>query len=182
MRSSTKSIALAVLMVTVLIVSACGAAAPTAAPTEAPTPTEAPSTSLPVLDDLWPAIQKNGSMTVGLSADYPPFEFYDSKFKLDGFDVALMKAIGEKIGITIEFNDFAFDGLGNALVLGQIDSAISAISVTPERQQLVDFSNVYYVGEDAVLVGANSDVSTIKNADELSTLRIGVQGLSLIHI
>lgn len=176
MRSSTKSIALAVLMVTVLIISACGAAAPTAEPTAAPTSTEAPSAGLPVLDDLWPAIQKNGTMTVGLSADYPPFEFYDSKFKLDGFDVALMKAIGEKIGITIEFNDFAFDGLGNALALGQIDSAISAISVTPERQQQIDFSNVYYVGEDAVLVGASSDVSEIKNADELSTLRIGVQG------
>ncbi len=89
---------------------------------------------------------------VGTSADYPPFAFYDDKFQLDGFDIALMKAIGEKLGVEVEFNDFAFDGLGNALQLGQIDAAIAAISVTPERQELVDFSDVYYVGADALLV------------------------------
>ena len=87
---------------------------------------------------------------VGVSADYPPFEYYDNKFQLDGFDIALMKALGKELGCKVEFNDFAFEGLGSALQLDQIDIAISAISVTPEREELVSFSDVYYIGQDAV--------------------------------
>ena len=58
------------------------------------------------------------------------------------------------MGVTVELNDFAFDGLGSAIQIGQIDVAIAAISVTPERQAVVDFSNVYYASDDAVLVKA----------------------------
>ena len=112
---------------------------------------------------------------VGVSADYPPFEYYDNKFQLDGFDIALMKALGEELGVKVEFNDFAFEGLGSALQLDQIDIAISAISVTPEREELVSFSDIYYIGQDAVLVSATSDLSEIDTPEEVAPLRVGVQ-------
>ncbi|MCB0205620.1 MAG: transporter substrate-binding domain-containing protein [Anaerolineae bacterium] len=169
---STRPLVLAVLMLAVLLVAACGGAA---APTETPTAVPEPSaTSQPA--DLWAQIQQDGVMRVGVSADYEPFEYYDSKFKLDGFDIALMKAVGEELGVTIEFNDFAFEGLADALQLGQIDTAISAISVTPEREAVISFSDIYYIGDDAVLVNANSDLSEIDTPEEVSTLRVGVQG------
>ncbi|MEZ4771022.1 MAG: transporter substrate-binding domain-containing protein [Caldilineales bacterium] len=169
-RLPTKPLVLAILLLTVLLVAACGgAASPTATPEPPPSPTAAPV-------DLLAKIQQDGVMRVGVSADYEPFEYYDSKFKLDGFDIALMKAIGEELGVTIEFNDFAFEGLGGALQLGQIDTAISAISVTPEREEQVSFSDIYYIGDDAVLVNANSDLSEITTAEEVAPLRIGVQG------
>ena len=63
-------------------------------------------------------------------ADYPPFEFYNSKFELDGFDIALAKAIGEQLGLEVQFKDYAFDGLLDAVHLGAVDSGIAAISVT----------------------------------------------------
>mgnify|MGYP005844337039 CR=1 FL=1 len=102
--------------------------------------------------DDWARVKAAGKILVGTSADYPPFEMYDSNSQLDGFDIALFRTLGEHLGLKVEFSDFAFDGLLTALRLKQVDAAIGAISVTPDRQQLVDFTNIYYVGEDAALV------------------------------
>jgi polar amino acid transport system substrate-binding protein len=100
----------------------------------------------------WPRVQDAGKIVIGTAADYEPFEFYNSNFALDGFDIALMQELGKRMGVEVEFKDFAFDGLLDALALGQVDAAIGAISVTPERQAQVDFSNLYYVGDDVALV------------------------------
>lgn len=158
----------AALLVAAALAVACGSQAlPTPTPTR-PLPTATPT------PDAWQRAQQAGRLVVGVAADYPPFQYYDENFRLAGFDIDLMQAIGQRLGVAIEFNDFAFDGLGPALVLGQLDVAIAAISVTPERQQLVDFSNVYYVGEDAVLVPADSPVR-IASSQDLANLRVAVQ-------
>jgi ABC-type amino acid transport substrate-binding protein/heat shock protein HslJ len=163
-------IVLVALVLLALFVAACGGSQqqPTAVPE--PTPTTAPAVT-----DVWANVQQAGKIVVGTSADYPPFAFYNDKFQIDGFDVALMNAIGERLGVQVEFNDFAFDGLGHALQLGQIDAAIAAISVTPERQELVDFSSIYYVGADALLVAANSPLTSLTIDDDLTSLRLAVQ-------
>ena len=49
-------------------------------------------------DGVWKAIQERGTIVVGTAADYPPFEFYDRDFQLDGLDIALMKEIGRRLG------------------------------------------------------------------------------------
>ncbi len=167
-------IVVALLALLALGLAACGGAQPQ--PTAAPEPSP---TTAPGLGDVWANAQQSGKLVVGVSADYPPFEFYNDRFQLDGFDIALMDAIGEKLGVKIEFNDFAFDGLGNALQLGQIDAAISAISVTPEREELVDFSNIYYVGADALLVAENSPLTSLTIDDDLTGLRLAVQSGSV---
>lgn len=122
----------------------------------------------------WSRVQSAGKILVGTSADYPPFEYYDSNFQLDGFDIALAKELGKRMGVEVEFNDFAFSGLLDALRLGQVDAAISAISVTPDRQQLVDFTNLYYIGNDAALVRAGGTES-IKSATDFAGMKVGVQ-------
>ena len=128
----------------------------------------------PAADDSWDRIEAAGKIVVGTAADYPPFESYVSPGQIDGFDIALMDDIGRRLGITVEYRDFAFDGLGPALVQGQIDAAIAAISRTPERESVVDFSNVYLVSEDGVLAAEDSDI-TIGSADELAAYKVGVQ-------
>ena len=95
----------------------------------------------PPPDTSWTKIQSAGVMVVGTTADYAPFEYYTTDFKIDGFDIALMQEIGKKLGVRVEFHDMAFDGLGNAIQVGQIDAAIAAISVTPERREVLGFSN-----------------------------------------
>jgi ABC-type amino acid transport substrate-binding protein len=140
---------------------------PYTAPPEA---TEPP----PSADDSWDRIQAGGKMVVGTAADYPPFESYTGPGQIDGFDIALMDEIGRRLGIAIEYHDYAFDGLEPALMRGEIDAAIAAISRTPEREAVVDFSNVYLVSEDGVLAREDSGI-TIGSADDLAAYKVGVQ-------
>jgi polar amino acid transport system substrate-binding protein len=163
------------MLLAALILAACTANEPAAVATvlaPTPMPTAAPG-------QLWQTIQQNGKMVVGVSADYPPFEFYNRAFQLDGFDIALAREIGQKLGVDVEFRDFAFEGLADALKLGQIDAAISAISVTPQRARLVDFSNIYYVGTSAALAASSWQQGQITTTQQLSGLRIGVQSGSI---
>ncbi len=186
-------LSLMVLAIAVLVLAACGGSKkeePTPPPpppaTDTPaavveTPTsaaEAPAAETPTTEapaDPWTRIQETGKLIVGTSADYPPFEYYDENFQITGFDPALITAIADDLGLTVEMHDMAFDGLGAALYLGEIDVAIAAISVTPERASLIDFSPVYYVSEAVVLGPANSVSGPIKNLTDLASLRIGVQ-------
>ena len=163
-------IALVVLALLAATLAACGGAQ--TQPTVAPEPTP---TTPAGLGDVWARAQQSGKLVVGVSADYPPFAYYDDQFQLAGFDIALMQEIGQRLGVQVEFNDFAFDGLGSALDLGQIDAAISAISVTPERQQQIDFSSVYYVGADALLVSEDSPLTSLTIDDDLTDIRLAVQ-------
>lgn len=122
----------------------------------------------------WAAVQQRGRLIVGTSADYPPFAFYNDDFELVGYDVALARLLGERLGVAVEFNDMAFDGLGGALQVGQIDVAIAAISITEQRREQVDFSNLYYVSEGAALARADSGI-TITRPEDLAPHRVAVQ-------
>ncbi len=113
-------------------------------------------------------------MVVGTSADYPPFSYFDESNQIDGFDIALMDAVAEKLGVEVEWHDIAFDGLGSAIFVGQIDSAIAAISETEERAQYVDFSHVYYVGLSGLLAQEDSDIQ-VSGVEDAALYRVGVQ-------
>ena len=78
-------------------------------------------------------------MRAGTSADYPPFAFRTNEFTLDGLDIAVINEIGRRLGVTVELNDMAFEGLSWALQLEQIDVAIAALSITPERSESNQF-------------------------------------------
>lgn len=135
----------------------------------------APRQQTPVTpEDHWQQVKAAGTLVFGTAADYPPFEFYNSKFELDGFDIALAKAIGKELGVQVEFKDYAFDGLLDALRLGQVDAAIAAISVTPGRQEVVDFTNIYYLGETSALAGPSFE-GEVRSATDMAGAKVGVQ-------
>ncbi len=144
-------------------------------PTATATETLAPTFTAEVtpIDPVWEKIKQNGKMVVGMSADYPPFAYIDSNFQIQGYDLALIQEIGRRLGLTLEIKNMAFDGLFNALQLNEIDVAVAAISVTAERDQIIDFSNVYFVGEDAVLAHRDSGV-VIGRVEDMAAYRIGV--------
>jgi len=122
----------------------------------------------------WARVQKAGKLVIGTSADYPPFEFYNSNYALDGFDIALAQALGEQLGVTVEFNDYAFDGLLDQVQLGHVDVALAAISVTAERSERVDFTNLYYLGSSAIVAGS-AFTPTLTSASDMAGLTVGVQ-------
>ena len=86
---------------------------------------------------------KKEQIKVGTSADFKPFEYYDENGELTGFDIDLMNYIGEKIGFDIEFVDMSFDKLIPAVVNEEVACAISAITVTEERDSIIDYSREY---------------------------------------
>lgn len=138
----------------------------------APQPTPPPVTNG---DTSWTTVKDSGVWMVGTSSGYPPFEFYTENHNLDGFDIALAYEIGKKLGVQVNIQDFAFDGLSGALQMGQIDSAIAAISVTPERASAVNFSNVYYVGVDGILAQKGSPITSVKTPQDMANKRVGVE-------
>lgn len=124
----------------------------------------------------WQRIQSTGILTVGTSSGSPPFTFYDAAFNLDGFDVALMQAVADKLGLELALVDYAFDGLPAELQLGQIDAIIAALTETAERAKVVDFSMPYYASAESILAAESSPLSAVNlKTDNLSNVRIGVQ-------
>jgi polar amino acid transport system substrate-binding protein len=134
-----------------------------------PTPPPTPA------DPSWTRVQESGVLRVGTSSGYPPYEYYDENYQLTGFDIALINSIGSKLGVRVEIKDFAFDGLGSALQVDQIDSAIAAISVTDERAKQVTFSNVYFVGSDGVLARKGSPITAVTTVQDFANKRVGVE-------
>ncbi len=126
-------------------------------------------------DELWSAIQERGTIIVGTAADYPPFEYYDRDFQLDGLDIAIINEIGRRLGLAVDLRDMAFDGLGNALQVDQIDAAISAITITDQRRQFVDFTETYYASADALLASEDSSFDTITTINSIGGQRLGVE-------
>ena len=85
---------------------------------------------------------EKAKLTVGINAEFFPFEYYEGE-ELKGFDIDLMNYIGERIGFDIEFVNMSFDKLIPAVINGEVDCAISAITVTEEREKVIDFTTPY---------------------------------------
>ncbi len=135
----------------------------------------ASATTIPLpRDDVWDRIVANNKIVVGVSWDYPPFASIDSNFQAVGFDIALIQEIGRRLNIPIDIQNFTFEGLPGALQINQVDLAIAAISITPERTGLMSFSPIYYVNQTSVLARNDSQVS-ITDFKQLAGFRVGVQ-------
>jgi polar amino acid transport system substrate-binding protein len=134
-----------------------------------------PKAPNPAEDLSWQNVQQAGVLKVGTAADYPPFSYYNDQHGIDGFDPALIQLIGRKLGVRVEITDFAFEGINAALQIHQVDVIIAALSVTPGREALVKFSNIYYVGEDGILARDESGIESITSPNEMAGKRIGVQ-------
>ncbi|HHY39180.1 MAG TPA: basic amino acid ABC transporter substrate-binding protein [Clostridia bacterium] len=119
-------------------------------------------------------IKEKGVLVVGTSADYPPFEYTDEKGEYVGFDMDLIRAIGEKLGVKVEIQDMSFESLTQAVKDGKIDAAIACMSATPDRLKEVDFTKPYYITKDAVLVRKDSTLN-IGKLEDIYNLKIGVQ-------
>jgi len=113
----------------------------------------------------------DGVLTVGTNAEFPPFEYVDDNGEPDGFDVALIKAIGEKLGVEVEIENMEFDALV-ASIGNKIDIAIAGMTVTDERKENADFSDAYYDAVQYVILPEGSEIASF---DDLAGKSIGVQ-------
>lgn len=112
--------------------------------------------------------------SVALEATFAPFEFRDMKTgEFTGFDIDLIKAIGQVEGFDVDIKEMGFDGIITALQTNNVDLAISGISIDDERKKAVDFSLPYY--QSGLVVAVKTDNNTIKGFDDLKGKKIAVQ-------
>lgn len=118
-----------------------------------------------------------GTLTVCSEVPYEPFEFEDpdSPSGYSGFDIDLITAIAETAGLDIAVLNTGFEGLtsGAEMAAGTCDVAASAITITEDRAENVDFSESYYSAIQSLLVPVGSDIASIDDLTEDVT--VGVQ-------
>jgi len=114
-----------------------------------------------------------GGEDVSVASDiaYPPFEF-ERDGEPVGFDIDLMDEIGKRAGFTPEYQNVTFDGIIGGLSNNQYDVVISAMTITPERQQRIDFSDPYFNADQSLLVPSDAGIGSV---DELGDATVGVQ-------
>jgi polar amino acid transport system substrate-binding protein len=121
---------------------------------------------------LFETIKNRGTIIVGTQVPYPPFENINSTTsELEGIDIEIMKYVAAGLGVSIEWRSMDFDALFAAVQSGQLDCAISSITITAAREEAYDFSVPYYVANQAVLVQNSSDIADLDdlNGTELVT-------------
>ena len=124
------------------------------------------------------------TLRIATSADYPPWESVDSSGEMRGFDIDIGNAICAKIGMECEWTNQAYDGLLPALVAGQYDAIMSAISITQERKKSIDFSKAYAQAPSS-FGGIGEGFGKIEDKDQLKSAldgkSVGVQGSTIFE-
>lgn len=109
---------------------------------------------------------------VGTDAAYAPFESQNEKAEIVGFDIDVVKAIAAKASMEVKFVNTPWEGIFNALNQGDRDLLVSAVTITEERKQTMDFSAPYF--DAAQLIAVKTD-SKVTKFDDLKKLKVGVQ-------
>ncbi|MDD5309738.1 MAG: transporter substrate-binding domain-containing protein, partial [Deltaproteobacteria bacterium] len=116
---------------------------------------------------------KDGVLKVGMELSYAPMEFYDETKREAGVDVELGQALGKALGVKVEFVDMPFDALLGAVETGKVDVVASAMAITPEREQRVDFIPYMALGSGILVEKGNPN--RIRTVTDLCHRVVGVQ-------
>lgn len=100
------------------------------------------------------------TLTVASDIAYRPFEFVQDGEPV-GFDVDLINEIADRAGYEIELQNVVFDGVIEGVGNGLYDAGISAMTITPERDENLDFSEPYFNADQSLLVASGSDIQSI---------------------
>lgn len=110
-------------------------------------------------------IMEKGVMTVGTEGTYQPFTYHDENDELTGYDVEVAKAIGEKMGVEVEFSEITWEGLLASLDNGTVDLVLNQVGVTDEREEKYDFTDPYLYSYIALITtGDNTEIDSWESA------------------
>jgi len=117
----------------------------------------------------------DGVLTVGVEVGYPPMEYYDTDgVTLLGFDIELVNALAQKLGLTVNFIDTAWEGIFAGLETDRYDIAVN-ITILPERQERFNFTRPYIASSMTIVANKNSNIK-IENPLDIAGRRIAYQG------
>ncbi|HHT68197.1 MAG TPA: basic amino acid ABC transporter substrate-binding protein [Firmicutes bacterium] len=114
-----------------------------------------------------------GVLKVATEAGFMPFEYVSEEGGLLGFDMDLIRAIGDILGLDVVIDNISWDGLIPALLNYNYDAVIAGVTITPERQANVNFSNPYF--ESVLTLVTKENVTNVASLDDLAGKTAAVQ-------
>lgn len=174
MKKKMLALSMAVLMVASLAGCSSGAkeTETTAAASEAGAETAAESEGETAAEDAEEEkTAEGGTLIMGTNATFPPYEYYEGD-EIVGIDVEIAQAIGEKLGMEVTVEDMEFDALIPALASNKVDIVAAGMTVTPERQESVNFTDTYATAAQVIIVKQGSDIAS---SEDLNGKILGVQ-------
>ena len=108
---------------------------------------------------------------MGSDIPFRPFEFGQAP-DYEGFDIDIINAVADRLGLEVQIEKTPFATIFRNLAQGQFDAVISATTITPEREEVVDFSDPYFLANQSLVVKPGSDIESV---DDLSGATVGVQ-------
>ena len=113
-----------------------------------------------------------GKLTMSTNAAFPPYEMTTDSGDFEGIDIEVAGAIAKKLGLELQVDDMDFDAALLAAQNGKSDIVMAGVTVTDERQKVMDFSDTYAEGIQSIIVPEDSDIAS---ADDLTGKAIGTQ-------
>lgn len=107
---------------------------------------------------------EDGVLTVGSDIPFAPFEFREGG-ELTGFDVELVEEIAARLELTTDWRDTAFDTIFTQLAAGRYDVVASATTITPEREEQVNFTIPYYKAQQSLTINTEETPEIQSTAD-----------------
>lgn len=177
-----KALSLMTAAALVLSLAACGSTASSAASSEAASPEAASSdaasseaasseaaseTETAELSTVEP-----GKLIMSTNAAFPPYEMTTDSGEFEGIDIETAQAIADKLGLELQIDDMDFDAALLAVQQGKSDMVMAGVTVTDERQNVMDFTDSYATGIQSIIVKEDSDIASV---DDLAGKKIGAQ-------
>lgn len=148
---------------TVFALAACGQH-------ETQTTTSASAIESTISGSLIDRINQKGTITVGTEGTYTPFSYHDASGKLTGYDVEVVRAVAEKLGVKVEFKETQWDSMMAGLKAGRFDIVANQVALTsPERQKTFYKSEPYSWSGAAML--ARTDETRIKHLADIKGIK-----------
>ncbi|WP_156970688.1 basic amino acid ABC transporter substrate-binding protein [Andreprevotia chitinilytica] len=119
-----------------------------------------------------PAFAAGKPLQVATDAAYAPFESQNEKKEIVGFDVDVLTAVAKKAGIEVKFINTPWEGIFAALGTGDRDIVASAVTITDERKQTMDFTEPYFEAKQLIAIGPKSKLAKFT---DLKDKKVGVQ-------
>ena len=177
-----KALSLMTAAALVLSLAACGSTASSAASSEAASSEAASSdaasseaasseaaseTETAELSTVEP-----GKLIMSTNAAFPPYEMTTDSGEFEGIDIETAQAIADKLGLELQIDDMDFDAALLAVQQGKSDMVMAGVTVTDERQNVMDFTDSYATGIQSIIVKEDSDIASV---DDLAGKKIGTQ-------
>lgn len=186
MKKRMLSMLLCIGMVSALLAGCGGSSNETEAPaqTEAPAEeeqeTEAPEAEEPAAETGAAEFTtvEEGKLIMATNAAFPPYEFMEGD-EIVGIDAEIAGLLADKLGLELEIQDMDFDSIVTAISSGKVDVGLAGMTVTPEREENVNFTTSYATGVQVIIVPEDSDIQSV---DDLADKLIGVQQGTTGHI